>query len=191
MGSPYRTGSRQYVLFEAALDIQAPWEIKDVRLDHERRRLDIVLDFQRGALFSCSECNRDLTAYDTRMREWRHLDFFQYETHIYAPLPRTDCPNCGVKTVDVPWASPQSGFTLLFEAWVIELAQAMTVKAASNRLRISDDSLWRLLKRIVAKAQSMQDLSGVCAIAVDETSWQKGHKYVSFVFDYHLNSTKN
>ena len=185
MGSPYRKGSQQYALFEAALDIQAPWEIKEVRLDRERRRLDIVLDFQRGALFSCSECHRALVAYDTRMREWRHLDFFQYETHLYAPLPRTDCPDCGVKTVNVPWANPQSGFTLFFEAWAIEMSQVMTIKAASNRLRISDDRLWRLLKRVVIKAMSTQDLSGIYAIAVDETSWQKGHKYVSFVFDYH------
>ena len=51
MGSPYRTGSHQYGLFEAALDIQAPWEIKEVRLDRERRRLDIVLDFRRGSCF--------------------------------------------------------------------------------------------------------------------------------------------
>jgi transposase len=185
MGSPYRTESRQYGIFEAALDIQTPWEIKEVRLDRERRRLDILLGFQRGASFSCCECHKPLTAYDTRMREWRHLDFFQYKTHIYAPLPRTKCLDCGVKTVDVPWASPQSGFTLFFEAWVIELAQVMTIKAVSNRLRISDDSIWRLLKRVVTKAMSKQDLSGVCTIAVDETSWQKGHKYVSFVFDYH------
>ena len=184
MGSPYKTESRQYQLFEAALDIQEPWEIKEVRLDRERRRLDIILDFQRGALFSCSECYKPLTAYDTRMREWRHLDFFQYETHIYAPQPRTECPQCGVKTVDVPWATSQSGFTLLFEAWAIELSQAMTIKAASSRLRISDDRLWRLLKKIVTQAMSKQDLSSVYAIAVDETSWQKGHKYVSFVFDY-------
>jgi transposase len=125
-----------------------------------------------------------LTAYDTCTRKWRHLDFFQYETYIYAPLPRTKCSQCGVKTVDVPWANPQSGFTLLFEAWVIELSQVMTIKAASNRLRISDDCIWRLLKRVVIKAISKQDLSGVRAIAVDETSWQKGHKYISFVFDY-------
>jgi transposase len=185
MRSPYRKESAEYSLFEAALDIQNPWKIKEVRLDHGRRRLDINLDFQRGATFSCSECHRPLTAYDTRMREWRHLDFFQYETHIYAPLPRTECPQCGVKTVNVPWASPQSGFTLFFEAWTIELAQSMTIKAASNRLRISDDCLWRLLKRAVTKAISKQDLSGVYAIAVDETSWKKGHKYVSFVFDYY------
>jgi transposase len=185
IASPYKAESRQYLLFEAALDIQAPWEVKEIRLDRERRRLDIILDFQSGSIFACSECQMSLTAYDTRMREWRHLDFFQYETHIYAPLPRTKCALCGVKTVEIPWASPQSGFTLLFEAWVVELSRAMTIKAVSNRLRISDDCIWRLLKRIFIKAISEQDLSKVSAIAIDETSWQKGHKYVSFVFDYH------
>jgi len=184
MGNPYRITSPEYKIFEAALGILTPWEINEIRLDHGRRRLDIVLDFQRGSLFTCSCCQQKLTAYDTRVREWRHLDFFQYETHIYAPLPRTQCPECGVKTIEVPWARRESGFTLLFEALAIELAQQMTIKAASNRLRISDDCLWRLLKRAVEQAISRQDLSNVRSIALDETSWQKGHKYVSFVFDY-------
>jgi transposase len=184
MGSPYKISSREYSLFEAALNISEPWLIKEIRFDYDRRRLDIVLDFQRGAKFCCSECQKPLTAYDTRMREWRHLDFFQFETHIYAPLPRTQCPECGVKTVAVPWARPESAFTQLFEAWAIELSQQMTIKAASNRLRITDDRLWRLLRKAVMEALSKLDLSDVCAIALDETSWQKGHKYVSFVFDY-------
>jgi transposase len=184
MGSPYKLNSRQYNLFEIALGICDPWEIVEARFDYDRRRLDIILGFQRGAVFTCRECGRPLTAYDTRMREWRHLDFFQFETHIYAPLPRTECPDCGVKTVGVPWAHPESGFTIFFEALAIELSQQMTIKAASNRLRITDDCLWRLLRRAVTDAVSKLDLSGVQSIAVDETSWQKGHKYVSFVFDY-------
>lgn len=184
MGSPYRIGSRQFSIFEAALNITAPWGIEEIRFDYDRRRLDIILGFQRGAEFHCSECQQKLTAYDTRMREWRHLDFFQFETHIYAPLPRTECPVCGVKTVRVPWARPESGFTILFEAWAIELSQQMTIKAASDRLRVTDDRLWRLLRKAVTEALSKMDLSEVNAIALDETSWQKGHKYVSFVFDY-------
>jgi transposase len=184
VGTPYRLSSREYGIFEAALEIRDPWRIEEARFDYDRRRLDIVLSFQRGAIFFCRECKKHLTAYDTRMREWRHLDFFQFETHIYAPLPRTECPKCGVKTVEVPWARPESGLTVLFEALAVELSQQMTIKAASHRLRITDDCLWRLLKKVVTEAVSKLDLSGVCSIALDETSWQKGHKYVSFVFDY-------
>jgi transposase len=184
MGSPYKSDSREYKLFEAALEIKSPWFIKEVRIDYARRRLDIILDFERGALFTCNTCKKEFTAYDTRMREWRHIDFFQYETHIYAPLPRTSCPDCGVKTVVVPWARPGSGFTLQFEALAVELSQQLTILAAARRLRISDDSLWRLLKRVVDAALAEQDLSKIQNIAIDETSWQKGHKYVTLVFDY-------
>jgi transposase len=182
--TPYRTDSRQYQLFEAALEIRSPWFIKELRFDHARRRLDINLDFGQGTHFHCSVCGKECMTHDTHMREWRHLDFFQYETHIFAPLPRTRCPDCGVKTVDVPWARRESGFTLLFEAWATELAQQMTILAAARRLRISDDRLWRLLKRVVNAALEKQSLSEVQNIALDETSWQKGHKYITLVFDY-------
>jgi transposase len=72
----------------------------------------------------------------------------------------------------------------MFEAWAVELAQQMTILAAARRLRISDDRLWRLLKKVVEEALEKQDLSGVQNIAMDETSWQKGHKYITLVFDY-------
>jgi transposase len=72
----------------------------------------------------------------------------------------------------------------MFEALAVELSQQMTTLAASKRLRISDDRLWRLLKRIVDTTLAKQDLSEVRNIALDETSWQKGHKYVTLVFDY-------
>lgn len=184
MGNPYSTGSSEYRIFEDALGICPPWEIKDVRLDFKRRRLDINLDFIKGSFFECPHCGKNFTAYDSAMREWRHLDFFQFETHIYAPLPRVKCSECGVKTVEIPWATKGSGFTLLFEAWAVQLSQEMTVLAASRKLRISDDRLWRLLKRTVDRAMANQDLSRVRSVAVDETSWRKGHKYVTFVFDY-------
>jgi transposase len=93
MGTPYKRNGREYRLFEAALEIKSPWFIQEVRMDDTRRRLDIILNFERGALFTCNTCKKEFTAYDTRIREWRHLDFFQYETHLYAPLPRTSCQN--------------------------------------------------------------------------------------------------
>jgi len=61
--------------------------------------------------------------YDTAERTWRHLNFFQHETHLHARQPRVQCPSTGFKTVEVPWARPGAGFTLLFEALVMVLAK--------------------------------------------------------------------
>ncbi len=182
--SPDSLDDARYRLFEEALEISPPWFIKDVRFNKERRRLDIVLDFRKGSRFKCPECGGEFTAYDTKMREWRHLDFFQHATRIFAPLPRVECSHCGVRTVEVPWASKRSGFTILFEALAVELSRDLPILKAAEKLRISDDSLWRLLRRSVDRALEKQDLSDVVEIAMDETSWKKGHRYVTFVFDY-------
>ena len=40
----------------------------------------------------------------TQKPAWRHLDFFQHQACINARVPHTNCPACGVKLVDVPWA---------------------------------------------------------------------------------------
>jgi transposase len=66
----------------------------------------------------------------------------------------------------------------------VSTEESSTVLAASRRLRISDDRLWRLLKRVIETVLRKQDLSGVRDIALDETSWKKGHNYVTLVFDY-------
>ena len=174
----------RYRLFQEALEIAPPWFVKEARLNQDRRRLDIILDFPKGSRFKCPECGCEYTAYDTRLREWRHLDFFQHATHIFAPLPRVKCETCGVRTVEVPWAGRGSGFTILFEALAVEYSRDLPVSKAAKKLRISDDTLWRMLRRSVAGALEKQDLSNVFAVAIDETSWRKGHKYVTFVFDY-------
>ena len=43
-----------------------------------------------------------------------------FETVIKARTPRTNCAECGVKTVAVPWANKNSRFTLMFEAFAID-----------------------------------------------------------------------
>jgi len=41
--------------------------------------------------------------HDTNIREWRHMNLFQYRTYIHAWVPRIQTPE-GIKQVAVPWA---------------------------------------------------------------------------------------
>ena len=60
-------------LFQLALGLQAPWEVKNLQFDGETRRLDIVLDFTRGANFPCPVCGVLSKVHDTEEKTWRHL----------------------------------------------------------------------------------------------------------------------
>jgi transposase len=52
-----------------------------VKLDQEKGRLDIHLDFPPGTRFAHPTSGDPATIYDTRDRTWRHLNFFQYECY--------------------------------------------------------------------------------------------------------------
>ena len=79
----------QTQLFTLALGLVAPWEVTDVQLDQPARRLDITIDFKPGSQFPCPVCKAASSVHDTSSKQWRHLDFFQYQTFLRARVPRT------------------------------------------------------------------------------------------------------
>jgi len=172
-------------LFEAALGVKPAWKMTRISFSAERRRLDISLDSERGGSFHCPE--RDAAgakAYDSQLEEWRHLNFFQYETCLRARVPRVTCPrDCGERKVNVPWARPGSGFTLLFEALIMALVQEMPVAAVAKLVGEHDTRLWRVIHHYVDEARERLDFSEVTRVGVDETASRRGHNYVSLFFD--------
>lgn len=174
----------QNQLFTLALGLTPPWAVESIDFDAAQGRIDLTLNFPKGSRFTCPECGTaELPTHDTNERTWRHLDFFQHQAYLHARVPRVRCDACGVKQVAVPWSRPGSGFTLLFEALALELAQHMAVSPAAKLLRIQADSLWRILGHYVESAREDQVLTGVRAIGIDETSRQKGHQYVTTFCD--------
>jgi transposase len=171
-------------LFQKALGLEEPWEVVDVRFDAEQRRLDLRIDFPKGSVFVCPECDRPgLKARDTEMKTWRHLDFFQHQAYLTARVPRVECPEHGVRQVKVPWARERSGFTLLFEALVMALVKEMPVAAIAALIGETDMRVWRVLHHYVDAAVDAQDLSRLQRLGIDETSSRRGQNYVSVFAD--------
>jgi len=172
-------------LFRVALGLAEPWRISKVEFSADQQPLDLRVDFPSGSRFACPECGRsECGAYDTSERTWRHLNFFQYKTLLHARQPRVQCPEHGVKTVEVPWSRPGSGFTLLMEAFILTLIQGgMTVAQAGSLIGEHDTRLWRVLQHYVEKARTEADFSEVTTIGVDETSRRRGHNYITVFMD--------
>ncbi len=175
---------RDVELFGLALGLTEPWFVERTEFDAGARRLDLYLDFRRGAVFACPECGTSgCKAWDTKPQEWRHLDFFQHEAHLHARVPRVTCEACGVKQVGVPWARSGSGFTLLFEALVLAMVKAMPVAAAARLVGEQDTRLWRIIHHYVDRAREEVSHAGVRRVGVDETSLRRGHNYLTLFAD--------
>lgn len=171
-------------LFDAALQLPGTgWRVTRADFQGEPPALELHLEHGSEGRVICPECQQRCGRYDTVEKRWRHLNFFQYRCELVALVPRANCPEHGVKLTTVPWATPGSGFTLLFEAMVMLLAGQMPVSEVARITGEADTRLWRLIQRLVEAAHARKDWSHVRAIALDETSTRRGRCYATVVLD--------
>lgn len=170
--------------YRLLLGLDAAWEVSDVSLSLEEKRVKIVVTHAGGRV-ACPECGAECSIADhAPERSWRHLDTMQFETLLYARVPRVDCRVCGVKTATVPWAGKHSRFTLLFEAMAIEVISACgNVKAAAGLLGLSWDSVHRIMKRAVERGLERRELESLPYVGIDEKSFGRGQRYISLLTD--------
>lgn len=173
----------QTELFESALCIEKPLYISNIAFN-ELSELHIYIDFERGSKFLCPVCGKEeCPTHDTVEKVWRHLNFFQYKCYIHFRNPKVKCNNCGVHLFMPPWSRPRSGFTVLFEAFILTLVKEMPVSKIAELVGEHDTRIWRILHFHISKAYAMKDFRGLSQIGIDETSTRKGHKYVSIFVD--------
>jgi transposase len=173
-------------LFTMALGLGAPWKVVRSGFEEagkEGRFLYVDLEVEAGAQMPCPVCGQPSPLYDHEVKRWRHLNFWQHPTYLSARVPRVRCPQHQVKQVIVPWARPESGFTLMFEAFVMALAKEMPVAAVAGLVSEHDTRLWRIVRHYVAQAHGEQDWSGVQTVAIDETATRKGQRYATVVVE--------
>ncbi len=166
------------------LGLETPWKVVKVNLEMEESR--VVIEVHHGAgKVSCPDCGGLCSPRDCApSRSWRHLDTMNFETIIEARVPRSNCPDCGVKTTVVPWAGKHSRFTLMFEAFAIEvLKMAKSLEAGRLLLGLSWDSAQVIMKRAVERGLAKRDTSDVERVGIDEKSFLKGHNYLTALND--------
>jgi len=175
-------------LFQMALNVTDPWFINDLKFDVESKRLDIYIDFKKGSTFSFLDEQEDkelvgLKAYDTSNKTWKHLNFFEHECYLHARVPRVKLESGKVKQITTPWEGLSNGFTLLFEAFLLQLCQAMPVNKVATITKTSDDKLWSMLEKYIDQTREYEDFKEVTSIGLDETSRAKGHEYITLFVD--------
>jgi len=170
--------------YSVLLGLDAAWEVSEVSLSLEEKRVEIVVTHQGGAV-TCPECGCDCAIADhAPERTWRHLDTMRFETRLRARVPRANCKACGIKTTAVPWAGKHSRFTWLFEALAIEVIQACgNVKAAAGLLGLDWDSVHRIMERAVERGLARRELDSLAYVGLDEKSFRRGHNYISLLVD--------
>jgi transposase len=176
--------------YSQLLGLHSPWFVAGVELDCEGRQVLIRVDHNRslGGL-CCGQCEAVGPGYDHgEERRWRHLDSCGFMTWLVARVPRVLCSQCGVQTVQVPWSTPHSRFTLEFENFAILVLQSCQVQSkAAALLNLSADQMHNIMERAVRRGlqrrAQTQSQTPLPYLGLDEKSIQAGHHYLTILSD--------
>ena len=166
---------------DAVLGLGPEWKVTRVEPARKPKELRVELHRTGGSPLRCPHCGEACPGYDTRRREWRNLDAWGYKTFLVCNVPRVQCREHGVVTIQVPWAEERSRYTAEFEAEVIRWLKEASVKAVAGRMRLSWNAVDGIMQRAVARGLARRRTEAVRRLSVDETSFRRRHRYVTVV----------
>ncbi len=172
-------------LFKMALGIESPWELVEIKFENidSKKELNIKIDFKPGSWFP-DETGELCEVHDTVQKTWRHLNFFEHACYLHCRVPRIKTKAGQVRLVAVPWSRSGSGFTLLFEAYVMALIESeMPVNKIGHLIKENPHRLWTIFNYWIRRAYNADQPKAPKTLGLDETSKKKGHDYVTLAVD--------
>jgi transposase len=131
----------------------------------------------------CSGCGERRVGYDRQAERlfqfvplWGMGVFFAYR------MRRVDCPRCGVVVERVPWARGKERCTEAFGWFLTFWAKLLSWQQVARTFGVSWNTVFSAVERAVEWGLARRDLTGMEAIGVDEVQWQRGHKYLTVVY---------
>lgn len=136
----------------------------------------------------CSECGRRCPTYDRAKsaRRWRAMDLGSAKCFLEYRMERISCPEHAIISCKVPWARNGSWFTYDFEDQVAWLSIHACRSVVSNLMRIDWKSVGAICGRVACDLESSREppFDDLKRIGIDETSYKKGHKYLTIIVDH-------
>ncbi len=133
----------------------------------------------------CPTCGRRCTIKRTarELRTWRDVCVCGWVVCFLYEPKEIVCPTHGRVQEEIPWADGRARITYRLEYLVLVYSQLMTQKAAGELLRIPGSTFSDILHRTITRTRDGHRIRDLTSLGLDEVSYQKGHKYVSVVYD--------
>ena len=98
--------------------------------------------------------------------------------------------NMGLYVAEVPWAYPGSRFTKDFDLTVAWFASYLPRSTTSYFMRVDWETVGRCVNRALhdLEPERSRRLDGLVNIGIDETSYKKGHKYITVIVNHDTNT---
>jgi len=145
--------------------------------------LEIQVHPRRNSRPICSGCGRKGPGYDTLpVRRFAFVPFWGILVYFVYAMRRVNCPVCGVKVEQVPWAQGKQFLTRRYAWFLARWAKRMSWSEVAAAFCTSWHLVFQAVEMAVAWGRDHMDLGGITALGVDELQWGRGHRYLTVVY---------
>ena len=140
----------------------------------------------------CPVCRKRCPGYDVKHKEestWRGPNLNGMFVEVMYQPRRIECPEHGVITEMIPWQDGTSRFLPDFNNEVTFMALTSPKTVVTEFMAIN----WRTVGNCIQAAHNRlepdpkQRFHGLRRICIDETSYEKGHNYITVIYDMDRN----
>lgn len=145
----------------------------------------IYIDRLGHRLLRCCVCrHRCREVHSVRPeREWRDLAVRTLALKLRYRPRRVECPRCGVRVEEFPWAEPWARVTMALSNAVAVLARELSWQGTARHFGLNWKSVATVVKRAVDYGLRHRKRPPVHVIGIDEVSRRKGQVYLTVVYD--------
>ena len=131
----------------------------------------------------CSGCGEPGRGYDRLpAREFEYVPLWGMRVYFLYALRRVQCARCGVKVEAVPWGQGKQTLTRSYMQFLATWARRLSWQEVARFFHTSWEQVFRSVCWQVEWGLAHRDLSGIQALGIDETAWQRGHRYLTVVY---------
>ena len=146
--------------------------------------LEIEIRHRKGSRPVCSVCSNTGPGYDTLpVRRFQFVPLWGIAVFFLYAMRRVDCPACGIKVEQVPWAEGKNHLTTTYAWFLAKWAKRLSWKEVADAFQTKWDNVYRSVKMAVAWGLANRNLDNITAIGIDEICWRKkGSKFLTLVY---------
>lgn len=156
-----------------------------VKVEETDEHMVVHIDRLGKRLLRCGVCRqRCLKVHDIRQeREWRDLSMRKLPLILRYGPRSVECPRCGVRVEDFPWAAPWARVTTAPSNAVAQLARELSWQGTARQYGLNWKAVATIVKRTVQYGLKNRSRPPVHVIGIDEMSRRKGQVYLTVVYD--------
>jgi transposase len=131
----------------------------------------------------CSGCSCKGPGYDRLPpRRFEFVPLWQIPVFLVYAMRRVNCSACGVTVERVPWSDGKGRHTKTYQWFLARWAKRMSWKEVAETFHTTWDQVREAVKHAVFWGVVNRSEAGIESIGVDEIQWQRGHKYLTLVY---------